>query len=195
MVGKRYSARAEDYVVGVIEDRGAEAYKVDIFANFSATLPALAFDGASKRNRPQLQIGDAVYCRVASARDGAEAELTCCAKRGSTKEWMTGCATFGLLRRTDATCLVACAPEFADDLFKRDAPVLRALAKHVKYEVAIGANGIVWARSNTVVDTVVIANALENAQHVVAPAVAGMVDQLFSTINARRTLGKHNLDG
>ena len=36
-VGKRYSAKAEDYVVGIIEDRGAEAYKVDIFVSSRAT--------------------------------------------------------------------------------------------------------------------------------------------------------------
>ena len=56
------------YVVGVVEDRGAEGYRVALpGAAVGGVLPALAFDGATKRNRPRLEIGDAVYCRVPAA--------------------------------------------------------------------------------------------------------------------------------
>lgn len=41
-------------------------------------MPALAFEGATRRSRPSLRPGDAVYCRVSSAASAhVEAELTC----------------------------------------------------------------------------------------------------------------------
>ena len=61
-------------------------------------LPALAFPGATKRNRPNLQVGALVYCRVAGARADTEPELSCVATRGLKRDWMTGQATFGPLR-------------------------------------------------------------------------------------------------
>ena len=42
--------------------------------------------------------------------------------------------------------------------------MLRALAAHLKYEVAIGLNGAVWLRAATARDAVIVANALENAE-------------------------------
>ncbi|RHY32844.1 hypothetical protein DYB32_002172 [Aphanomyces invadans] len=54
-------------VVGMIVDRNAEFYRVDIGSSSYATLGMLAFDGASKRNRPNLQPGTLVYCRVVRA--------------------------------------------------------------------------------------------------------------------------------
>lgn len=43
-------------MVGVIVDRHAEGWKVDIGAAQLASLPALAFEGATKRNRPPLVV-------------------------------------------------------------------------------------------------------------------------------------------
>lgn len=48
-----------DRVLGIIEDQKASAdyYKVNIFASHSALLHVLSFEGATKRNRPQLEPG------------------------------------------------------------------------------------------------------------------------------------------
>lgn len=63
----------------------------------SATLPALAFEGATKRNRPNLNIGTLVYAKVlpnANSRD-AEPELTCVDLRTGKAEG------FGELKATE----------------------------------------------------------------------------------------------
>jgi exosome complex component RRP40 len=59
-------------VVGVIEDRSADFYRVNIFSGSAALLPRTDFDGATKRNKPELRRGDTVYCRIVSAEGGLD---------------------------------------------------------------------------------------------------------------------------
>ena len=40
------------------------AYKLDINDRFEATLESVDFQGATKRNKPNLELGDLVYCKV-----------------------------------------------------------------------------------------------------------------------------------
>jgi exosome complex RNA-binding protein Rrp4 len=42
--------------VGVVTARLGESYRVDIGSAHSANLDALAFEGATKRNRPNLKV-------------------------------------------------------------------------------------------------------------------------------------------
>ncbi len=44
-----------------------EFYRVNILGASSALLPLLAFDGASKRNKPNLRTGALVFCRMSLA--------------------------------------------------------------------------------------------------------------------------------
>lgn len=52
----QYIPGAQDPVVGVVIARSGENYRVDIGAAHPATLDALAFEGASKRFRPNLKV-------------------------------------------------------------------------------------------------------------------------------------------
>lgn len=45
-----------DSVIGVITGKGNEQYRVDIGAAHPAILPMLAFENATKRNRPNLKV-------------------------------------------------------------------------------------------------------------------------------------------
>lgn len=76
-------------MVGIIEERTADFYRVNIFSDSTALLNRLAFEGATKRNKPELKIGDTVYCRVALAHKDLETELTCISATGSKKGWST----------------------------------------------------------------------------------------------------------
>lgn len=53
---KRYVPAVGDTVVGVISARNAEQYNVKLNATTVAHLPTLAFDGATKRNKPNLAV-------------------------------------------------------------------------------------------------------------------------------------------
>ena len=48
-------------MIGVITDRFSEEYEVDINAAFTARLNHVAFEGATKRNKPMLKVS--WFCR------------------------------------------------------------------------------------------------------------------------------------
>jgi exosome complex component RRP40 len=87
---RMYIPRAGDQVVGIIEEKLGEFYRVNIFSNSSAMLNKLAFEGATKRNKPELKKGDVVYLRVSVADKDLDTEVTCITSSGSKKEWSSG---------------------------------------------------------------------------------------------------------
>jgi exosome complex component RRP40 len=70
----------------------------------AAMLPALAFDGATKRNKPSLAVGALVFARVAVADRDMEPELTCAVSTAgpssqfAKKDWVTGQGVYGELK-------------------------------------------------------------------------------------------------
>lgn len=57
--GKRpqqYTPQPPEPVLGIIIARHAEGYRVDIGSSQAAALDALAFEGATKRNKPNLKV-------------------------------------------------------------------------------------------------------------------------------------------
>ena len=53
----QYIPAAQEAVVGVVVGKnGAEGFRVDIGGPHNANLDALAFEGATKRNRPNLKV-------------------------------------------------------------------------------------------------------------------------------------------
>ena len=85
-----YHPRENDQVVGIIEERGGDFYRVNIFSGQLALLSRLAFEGATKRNRPELKRGDVIYTRVSACSKHCDTELSCISSSGSRKEWSSG---------------------------------------------------------------------------------------------------------
>ena len=97
----QYVAKQEDPVIGIVVDmdRHAEGtYRISLHGTCDALLHKLAFDGASKKNKPDLKIGSAVYCRVSAASKFVEPQLSCQVLSGPKKDWVTGEALFGELQ-------------------------------------------------------------------------------------------------
>ena len=46
----------EERVIGIVTNKTGENFKVDIGTSMPASLSFLAFEGATKRNRPNLQV-------------------------------------------------------------------------------------------------------------------------------------------
>ena len=74
---RRYIPATGDVVVGIVSDRNADFYRVQLHATSAAILPVLAFDGATKRNKPSLLVGAVVFARVAKCSRHMEPELSC----------------------------------------------------------------------------------------------------------------------
>jgi len=88
----RYIPSVNDQVVGIIEEKGGDFYMVNLFSGSTCILNRLSFDGATKRNKPDLNCGDVVYARVIfDGRDlSGDTEISCSSTSGSRKDWSTG---------------------------------------------------------------------------------------------------------
>jgi exosome complex component RRP40 len=56
----QYVPAQQEAVIGIISGRAGEGWRVDIGAAHSATLDGLAFEGATKRNKPNLKVRSVV---------------------------------------------------------------------------------------------------------------------------------------
>ena len=136
---KRYVPQANDLVVGIVVGVFGESYKLQL-QDFSTTvvLSMMAFPNATKKNRPNLKVGQAVYARVSQAIPEVETELECVDSSG--KE-----GGFGLL--SEAGYIFDLQLHFARELlFNPNSIVLEKLAARCQFEIAIGINGKVWIK-------------------------------------------------
>ncbi|KAL1515717.1 hypothetical protein AB1Y20_002333 [Prymnesium parvum] len=160
---KRYIPALHDHVIGVVSDKNAEEYRLDIGAPATAVLPLLAFDGASKRNRPQLHVGSLVYCRVVVAHRDMEPEVSCKAPPGvgAAKDWVTRESVFGKLQ---AGHVFDCPAIVCRGLMDAQGPLLDALADVGAFELAVGVNGRVWVDAEQERMVVLVQNAILQSQ-------------------------------
>ncbi|KAH3670536.1 hypothetical protein OGAPHI_001051 [Ogataea philodendri] len=155
---KRYVPSSQDFVVGTVVGSFGESYRVSL-SNFStpAVLGFYAFPNASKKNRPRLKTGDLVYARIASTDPDLDVELECfdatTGKEGG----------FGLL---EGGFVFDVRLAYARHLLRhQDAPVLTKLMKKYQFELAIGANGRIWIKSDTLQNTIECMKAIQNGQN------------------------------
>lgn len=137
---KRYIPKLNDFVIGIVTGTIGESYKVSL-QDFSASvlLSMMAFPNATKKNRPNLKVGQAVYARVSQDSSSIDIELECIdpttGKEGG----------FGLL--DESGYLFNVGLNFANELlFNPNTVYLEKLASKCKFEIAIGLNGKIWIK-------------------------------------------------
>ncbi|KAJ1882553.1 exosome non-catalytic core subunit rrp40 [Coemansia sp. RSA 486] len=167
---RRYVAAESEPVIGVVVARHAEGYRVDIGSAHDALLPLLAFEGATKRNKPNLAIGTTVYARVSVANSLMDPEIECYnANTGKSEGY--GELSEGFMFK--------CSLGLARRLFSSKAPVLNALGAKIPFEVAVGLNGRVWINTEAPETTVLVANAIKNSEFLDAKQCRQMVNELL----------------
>ncbi|KAI8987235.1 hypothetical protein BDF20DRAFT_849010 [Mycotypha africana] len=170
---KRYIASAGESVIGIILARMAEYYRVDIGTAQSAILPVLAFEGATKRNKPNLALQSLVYCRVSMANPDMESELECINPT-------TGKADgFGEL---SGGYMFKCSLGLCRRLLDPNTPILTLLGEHFAFETAVGMNGRVWIKSEEAKITILIANAIQNSEYLSVDECRQMVEELVNRL-------------
>lgn len=161
----RYLPSVGDLVVAQIHHSAAEIYYCTITPHTShAVLGQLAFEGANKKNRPQLKTGDVVYARVSKASKWEDVEIECVNSNTGKGEGM-GPLTGGMVFDV--------SPQFARRLMmgvdKKDGRslggvvVLEEVGEKVRFEVAVGRNGRVWVDSGSIKETLAIGRLLRAA--------------------------------
>jgi len=159
---RRYVPALGDTVVGVVKDRQSEHYRVRVNGISLALLPFLAFDGATRRNKPDLAPGSLIFARVASCSPHMDPELTCCAPPGAPKkDWVTGQGLFGSLQ---GGRLVHVSLGLSRRLLNPSCALLSQLSRSFPFEMAVGLNGMVWFVAGDDLLTNTVAEALESAE-------------------------------
>jgi len=188
---KRYIPQLNDRILCIIEERIGDFYRVTVphSSTGSALLNTIAFEGATKRNRPNLKHGDLVYARINTCHTREmEPEITCMVMPGeqsggaSKKDWMTDEGTYGQLK--GGSC-VTVSIGLAIELLNPHSVVLEALGSaKIPFEICIGVNGLVWVNSERPEYTILILNAIQNSAVMTEEQVRGMVKSLVQTIKA-----------
>ncbi|RKP09078.1 hypothetical protein THASP1DRAFT_34496 [Thamnocephalis sphaerospora] len=169
---KRYVPALGEPVVGQVISRHAEEYKVDIGGAHSAVLQAMAFEGATKKNRPNIKVGALIYARVSLADKDMEPELECLNPTTGRSEG------YGELKDG---FMITCSLGHCRRLLRPGAAILRALGQHVPFELAVGMNGRVWLRADSVPHTILTANAITRSEGIYH-ACRRLVKQLLQQI-------------
>lgn len=122
---------------------------MDIGSSSFALLDALAFEGATKRNRPLVNVGDVVFAMVTTADKDIEPEIQC----QSSRQKSDG---FGLLT---GGYIIDVSPKQVENLLNPQYSIhktLKAKMPQAAYEIACGRNGRVWVKSDQPANTMII---------------------------------------
>ncbi|TFK81453.1 exosome complex exonuclease RRP40 [Polyporus arcularius HHB13444] len=149
---RRYAPAPQESVVGVVVSRSGENWRVDIGSAHMATLDGLAFEGATKRNRPNLKVGSLLYARVSLAHKDMEPELECFDAQTRKAEG------FGELK---GGFLVQCSLKMCRLLLDPHHFLFPLLGSRFPLESAIGMNGRVWISAKEPRQVIAIARCIE----------------------------------
>ncbi|KAK0174486.1 hypothetical protein PV327_010249 [Microctonus hyperodae] len=148
---KRYIPCRGENVVGIVTQKMGDIFKVDIGSSDQASLSYLAFEGASKRNRPDIQVGDVVFAKLLIASKDMESELVCVDSHGKKGK-------LGILG-VDGM-LLNCSLSLIRKILNPDNPFFKLFAEERAYEIAVGMNGKIWINAKSVHETIALANAI-----------------------------------
>lgn len=169
---KKYIPARDDVIVGVVAAKTSEMYKVDIGAAELATLPYLAFTNATKKNRPEIKVGNVVAAKVKIATPYMESEISCVEYANSV-----------ILGQLEDGFLFTVSLNYALQLRKSNTKLLYQLGQFVPYEIVVGANGKIWINSGSVRSTIAIGSAILKAEHLKEENIPHLVKNFNKSLN------------
>lgn len=153
---RRYVPAKGESVIGIVTTKSGDVFKVDVGGSEQASLSYLAFEGATKRNRPNVQVGDLVYGQFTIANKDMEPELVCIDSCGRANgmgvfgaDGLLFKVSLGLVRR----------------LLAPQSEIIKDLEKIFPFELVVGMNGRVWVKAKTVQQTLIVTNLLETSEN------------------------------
>lgn len=170
---KRYVAARGENVIGVVVAKAGDIFRVDIGTSEPASLSYLAFEGATKKNRPAVVVGDLVYAKLLVASRDMEPELVCVDSYGKK-------AGLGVL--TGGGFMFSVPLHLVRKLLAPDSDLLKALGGSTPFEVAVGMNGRIWLRARSVRETMILSQAMECSEYMTKEEVRTMCDKLTDVL-------------
>ncbi|KAK6100138.1 exosome non-catalytic core subunit rrp40 [Batrachochytrium dendrobatidis] len=152
-----------------------ESYRVDIGGPHPAALPVLAFEGATKRNKPNLEVGALVYARVSLANKDMEPEIECINPSSGKADG------FGEL---NDGFMIKCSLGMCRSLMAKNNTILAQISSLFPFETAIGMNGRVWINAETPKQIIMIANLIRAADGAAPSKVLSMLKAFKKQLDA-----------
>lgn len=155
----RYIPTPSDLVIATVHHSAADYYHCLITPHTShALLPHLAFEGATKKTRPQLPSGALVYARMVKADHTSETEIMCYNPSTGKSEGM-GELKGGMLFDVSLSMARRLLMKAGDGIVV----CLEELAEKIAFEVAVGRNGKVWVKGAGVRETLLVGRILQES--------------------------------
>lgn len=155
---KRYVPNRGETVIGVIVQKSGDIYRVDIGASEPASISFLAFEGATKKNRPDINVGDLIYANILIASKDFETELVCVDSLGKKNK-------LGIL---NGGFVFNCSINLIRKILNENGPLFKAIKRElqVPMEIVVGLNGKIWINARTPKDVCAISCAILAAEFV-----------------------------
>ncbi|KAF7989008.1 hypothetical protein HCN44_007318 [Aphidius gifuensis] len=170
---RRYIPNRGESVVGIVTQKAGDIFKVDIGASEQASLPYLAFEGATKRNRPDVQIGDIVFAKLLIASKDMEPELVCVDSQGKKGK-------LGVLGPDGL--LISCSLNLTRKLLNPNNRLFTLFAKEQAYEIAVGMNGKIWLKARSIKETVALANGILASEYTPTDKILSLCNDIAQTV-------------
>lgn len=152
---KRYVPVKGESVIGIVTAKSGDVFKVDVGASELASLSYLSFEGATKRNRPNVQVGDLVFAQFLVANKDMEPELVCIDGAGRSN----GLGVFG-----SGGLMVKVSLGLVRRLLSPGSELMKDLSGLFPSEMVLGLNGRVWVKASSVQQTLILANLLQSCE-------------------------------
>lgn len=177
---KRYVPNRGETVIGLVVQKAGDIFRVDIGASEPACLSYLAFEGATKKNRPDVNVGDLVFAKMLIANKDFESELICVNSLG--KKDKLGVLAGGFVFN--------CSINLVRRLLNESGTLCRAIQREIQVpmEMVVGMNGRVWLNGRNVRDVIAVGNAILAAESISDAEVTAMcqrVGSFFTGIKSR----------
>ncbi|NXX88900.1 EXOS3 protein, partial [Centropus bengalensis] len=156
---KRYVPVKGDHVIGIVTAKAGDLFKVDVGGSEQASLSYLAFEGATKRNRPNVQVGDLIYGQFLVANKDMEPELVCIDSSGRS-------SGMGIIGQDGFLFKVSL--RLIRKLLAPKCEIIEDLSQLYPFELVLGMNGRIWVKAKTVHQTLIIVNILEASENMTA---------------------------
>ncbi|RUS84246.1 hypothetical protein EGW08_007998 [Elysia chlorotica] len=148
---KRYIPAKGDSVIGIVNQKVGDIFRVDIGSSEQASLSYLSFEGSTKRNRPDVKVGDIVYAKLLVANKDMEPEIVCIDGYGRSNG-------MGVIR--NGGFLFHTSLNLARKLLNPECTLLKSLGNRFQFEISVGVNGRVWIKAANDVQTIALVNSV-----------------------------------
>lgn len=170
---KRYVPVKGEHVIGIVTQKAGDIFRVDIGGSEQASLSFLSFEGSTKRNRPDVRVGDMLYCRLLVANKDMEPEVVCMDGQGRS-------SGMGVVR--NGGFLFKVSLNLVRKILSSQCILMKTLGQKFPFEVVVGMNGRIWVKGRSNKETIALANAISASEHMTNEQIKAMCQRLADAV-------------